>query len=882
MRLHWFSPLPPAKTGIADYTVRLLPYLQEQFEVVLWTDQATWDSHLASCAEVRCYHPEQMDWVELNRGDMSIYHIGNNHLFHGSMWQVSRRHPGLIVLHDLHLHHFFAGLYREQWADRKAYVDEMHRLYGQEGLRDAEAFWSGQLTIEAMVESYPLTALVTENALGVLIHTEDGLARLQQEAPCPVVYTPLPYAISPLTPASQSTAAPLRTGAAPYRIIVFGYLHANRRLDALLQAFANLPERHCFRLDIYGQLWDSDHVRYQIKVLALQDIVTVHGFVAEADLNKALAAAHLAVNLRYPTMGEASVSQLQLWEHALPTLVTQVGWYARLPEAAVAFVRPEYEMADIRAHLQAFLANPERFTQMGMYGRRILEDQHRPETYVQTIAALAKEAQRFRPYAVTRELAKHVNRIMQMWTNLSGPPLATPFWLQGDGVWRPQEAAQPSVKAVDAGLTAALETIRQAMAEQADRLRHEQTMAYEAIRQAVKARVDQLSQLESLLLRVVPKQPYNREQALGFPLDAGNHDVAFRYLFDFMVVARSLNLRPGAQVLDFAAGSCYVSELLNRLGYITVAFDLDPELLTIGRERFSLDPRCDRDRTRFAVGDGTRLPFADESFDGVICMNALHHMPDYRATLAEMCRVLRPGGRAVFSEPGADHSKHPESIHMMKQYGVLERDVIMSDIAQLAKAVGFRRTVLKPYVSPEFVDLNYDEFDQFKEGGHVSSAYLAPQEVAEYIERNHPLFYLEKAGERSLTSATAPPELLRACIVIQECPNRARKGETIRVVASCENTGKSIWLSQPRPLGGYVTFGVKFLTPAGRVLDDSQGRQYLSQDVSPGDHLKVVSEVSLEGLEVGRYRILFDMVNEQVDWFQHKGSEVAEQWLEIV
>jgi ubiquinone/menaquinone biosynthesis C-methylase UbiE len=575
------------------------------------------------------------------------------------------------------------------------------------------------------------------------------------------------------------------------------------------------------------------------------------------------------------------VSQLQIWEHALPTLVTQVGWYARLPEGAVAFVRPEYEIADIQTHLRAFLANPDRFVQMGVYGRRILEEQHRPETYIQTIADLAAQAQHLRPYVVTRELAKRVNREMQMWTTLSGPHLVSPFWLQGDGVQRPQAAAQPSVKAVDAEQMAALKTIRQAVEGQADRLRHEQTLVGEAIQQAVKDHIEQLSHLESILLRGTPKQPYSREQAIGFPLDAGSHDIAFRYLFDLMVVARSLNLRPGAEVLDFAAGSCYVSELLNRVGYTTVAFDLDPELLSIGRERFSLDPRCDRDRTRFAVGDGTRLPFADESFDGVICMNALHHMPDYRATLAEMFRVLRPGGRAVFSEPGAEHAKHPESIHMMKEYGVLERDVIMSEIAQLAKAVGFQRTVLKPYVSPELVDLNYEEFAQFKEGRRVSSAYLSPQEVAEFIERYHPLFYLEKAGERPLTSATAPPELLQAQILIQECPSRARQGETIKIVALCENTGQSMWLSQPRPFGGYVTFGVKFLTPAGRLLDDTRGRQALSQDVPPGAHLNVVSEVSLEGLEVGRYRILFDMVNEQVHWFQHKGSEVAEQWLEI-
>jgi hypothetical protein len=247
-----------------------------------------------------------------------------------------------------------------------------------------------------------------------------------------------------------------------------------------------------------------------------------------------------------------------------------------------------------------------------------------------------------------------------------------------------------------------------------------------------------------------------------------------------------------------------------------------------------------------------------------------------------MWRVLRPGGRAVFSEPGADHSKHPESISMMREFGVLERNVILSEISQLAKAVGFRRMILKPYVSPEHVELDYEEFTSFKEGTKVSTPYLTSQEIAHFVERFHPLFYLEKSGTRPLTSASAPPELLRAKIVIRECPTRARKGEILKVVALCENTGESLWLSAPRRFGGYVTFGVKLLTSSGLLLDDTRGRQSLSEDIPPGGHIEVVSEVSLDGCETGRYRLLFDMVNEQVHWFQHKGgAEVVEQWLEI-
>src|SRR4051812_20035917 len=100
MRLHWFSPLPPAKTDIAHYTARILPDLRAEIEVVLWVDQQEWDSALEAYATIRRYDPQQMPWTELNCDDVCIYHIGNNPFFHGPIWMVSRLHPGIVVLHD--------------------------------------------------------------------------------------------------------------------------------------------------------------------------------------------------------------------------------------------------------------------------------------------------------------------------------------------------------------------------------------------------------------------------------------------------------------------------------------------------------------------------------------------------------------------------------------------------------------------------------------------------------------------------------------------------------------------------------------------------------------------------------------------------------------
>jgi ubiquinone/menaquinone biosynthesis C-methylase UbiE/glycosyltransferase involved in cell wall biosynthesis len=944
MRLNWFAPLPPAKSGIADYTLRILPALSQLAEIVLWTDQDDWDPALARYAEVRRYRIKEMPWAEVTRGAMSVYHIGNNHRYHGHIWQVSRRHAGIVILHDTALQQFFAGLYRDQWRDRAGYLALMERYYGPVGREDAEDFWVGRLTIDYMAQQYRLISFALENALGGLVHTRPALEELQRESSCPLAYAPLPYPASSRLQQKCGHAEDLKAGGPPYRLLVFGHISDNRRIGPLLQALAGLPERQLFRLEIYGELWDRERVSRQIEALELEELVTLRDFVPAEELEAALDSAHMAINLRFPTMGEASVSQLQIWDHTLPSLVTKVGWYASLPEEAVAFVRPEQEIMDIQAHLRAFLADPGHFAKMGEHGRHILQTHHTPGAYAQTIVNLVADAQAFRPYAVAYDLARRVGEEMRLWTNLPAPDVGSYLWGQMVGLNRALARPPRSIAGIDYRHLEVLKGFRAMLSDQVRRFERQLSMGLRDLRRAASqecsmppkppgaifrshpgsivaanesASADSIDSAEPAVEAPTaspkreltcpppveparsettgppsavlhhpmegggPKKSYTREDALRYPLSIEAHDTGFRYLFNFMVVARSLGLRPGDHVLDFGAGSCFVSELLNRLGYITVAFDIDPEILAIGRERLALDPRCDRDRSRFVAGDGMCLPFRDQTFDGVICMNALHHMPDYRATLTEMYRVLKSGGRAVFAEPGEGHSKTPEAIFAIEQYGALEKDVVLSEIYQLAKKVGFRRMVLKPCVQPERVELDYEEFDRFREGGRTSGVCLTPIEIADSM-KGQPLFYLEKGGTRPLTSATAPAETLRAKILIKECPRRVDQGGCMKIVAVCENIGESIWLSKPRVFGGYVTLGVKLLTPDGRVLEDSRGRQRLAHDVPAGGRIEVVSEVSLEGLELGSYRVLFDMVNELVCWFQSIGSEVVERWIEVV
>ena len=385
MRIHWFSPLPPARTDIAHYTGRVLAALAARAEVTLWTTQPHWYSSLERHASVRRFDPLYIPWPELNAADAVFYNIGNDARFHRGITMVSRRFPGFSILHDVLLHDSLSYDCRER-GDRAGYLEIMQSLYGERGRRDGELHWKGVLSLHQMGRIYSCTRYFLESSLGAIVHSGAAERGIGKEADVPVIRLPLPF------PALRTSPRP-HDAPPPWKLVVFGYLGANRCIEQTLTALARLPD-YPFHLHIYGE--DRAGAAALAERLQVAGRVTIHGFVPEPELDRALASSHLAINLRYPTKGEASGSQLRIWSHALPSLVTRVGWYAELPRDTVSFVRPDYLVEDLCAHLRAFAGRPAGYAESGMRGHDYFVERHSPTAYAAKIVDLAAHAAAYR------------------------------------------------------------------------------------------------------------------------------------------------------------------------------------------------------------------------------------------------------------------------------------------------------------------------------------------------------------------------------------------------------------------------------------------------------------------------------------------------------
>jgi ubiquinone/menaquinone biosynthesis C-methylase UbiE len=135
---------------------------------------------------------------------------------------------------------------------------------------------------------------------------------------------------------------------------------------------------------------------------------------------------------------------------------------------------------------------------------------------------------------------------------------------------------------------------------------------------------------------------YLREKP--FVLSKSDFEVQVR----FALLIDALDISIADTVLDFGAGTCWTSALLNRMGVRTISLDVSRTALKIGKEEvFQFDKRQKMElNPSFIAYNGRRIPLVDGSVDRILCFEAFHHIPNQQEILNEMYRVLRNGGKA--------------------------------------------------------------------------------------------------------------------------------------------------------------------------------------------------------------------------------------------
>lgn len=373
MRVAFYSPLPPQKSGIADYSAELLPHLAEHCEIELIVDEG--------------FRPEETRFpvhgaralpglLVRGRFDAVLYQLGNNRDYHAALYRSLLDHPGVVVLHEYVVHHLvrdltlFAG-------EPEAYVGEMRYAYGKTGEAMARRCVATGVPLDPW--SYPLFERVVDASRGVIVHNRFTRDRVLASRPLARIAT-VPHHLSlEEMPEASLEEARRELGIEPgtFAVATFGFLTASKRPEVLLRAFARLrKEVPRARLLLVGEV--SPHFDFhRIFTPELREGVTITGRLELDRFLLYMRACDVAVNLRHPTAGETSGTVIRLLGLGKPLIVNDTGSFAEIPEDAAARVPLDDTEEDLLvAYLRLLAADEPLRRRMGENARRHMEVHH--------------------------------------------------------------------------------------------------------------------------------------------------------------------------------------------------------------------------------------------------------------------------------------------------------------------------------------------------------------------------------------------------------------------------------------------------------------------------------------------------------------------------
>jgi glycosyltransferase involved in cell wall biosynthesis/SAM-dependent methyltransferase len=350
MRVAFFSPLPPSKSGIADYSQTLVEHLGRLADVETFADAT------------RPFDPAAFD--------IALYHIGNNP-YHGFVYEAALRHPGVVVMHESNLHHLIADLTIKR-GDWDAYLRECEYQGGtaaREFARRVQALETGP-----DYEGVPMTRRILESARGVVVHSGFMLDEMRSAGYAgPIARIPHGAWI----PEADRLGYRQRLGldeSVPLAGI-FGFLKPYKRIAESLRAFRRVvrlqPEA---KMILAGEVHPDFPVQSLIRSLGLSANVRMLGFTELADFVGYLAACDIVLNLRFPTVGESSGSLLRALGLGKVVMVSDVGSFREFPDDVCLKVPVGAGEEDvIFEYLNLLISRPDIAREMGAHARCYVE-----------------------------------------------------------------------------------------------------------------------------------------------------------------------------------------------------------------------------------------------------------------------------------------------------------------------------------------------------------------------------------------------------------------------------------------------------------------------------------------------------------------------------
>ena len=352
-KIAWLSPLPPQRSGIANYSYCLVKALAARFDIDLYYDD---QAPLPEVREKFEVYP-LTDFLEhRERYDEVIYHLGNNSSFHKRIYEFAWSFPGTVVLHDYNLSAFMhEAFYRR---NHELYRQALPNGHGYEGSKGLQSLIH---RLHPNPSQSPMSHAIVGRSKKVIVHHRWVKSQFADNQQIEVIphFAKLNRLPTPDEIAEFKTRFGIRDD--HFVLTCLGFVNPNKLPRLQIDVVARLiDDGYPVQLIFAGEpAPEVKDLMTEVRSGKYHEKIIFTGYQNEADYFSAIFASDIIINLRNPSMGEASGTLMHALAAAKPTIISDANQYREFPDKVCWKLAYDENQAEVLyAYIRALVSDP--------------------------------------------------------------------------------------------------------------------------------------------------------------------------------------------------------------------------------------------------------------------------------------------------------------------------------------------------------------------------------------------------------------------------------------------------------------------------------------------------------------------------------------------
>ncbi|HCR86382.1 MAG TPA: hypothetical protein DIV86_06860 [Alphaproteobacteria bacterium] len=421
LKIAWFTPFC-SKSAIGAYSNIICTELSKYAEVSVFvnSDELKGDVIIDSDNIVEYYSPDEVETINLSRFDRVIYNLGNNYKYHGTIFDISQRISGIIILHDINMHHFFHGYFIEKYGSLDYYKHLVENFYGNciddynQNRVNEDSFWDSEHAV-----AKGLNPPAIKNALGIIVHSKyhEKILKDIKTAPVNVIHFPSVKEIVE----KQQKQVKSNFNSTRVTILTTGHVNSNKKVDFVINAFLQSKIlRNKAQYLILGEYNEESGYYLSLKKLIednkLQSRIKFLGRKDDEDFFSYLFGTDIYANFRYPNFEGSSWSLLEQLTIGKPILAFNTGCYEEIPEDVIHKI-DGYDVEKLVEKLEELVLDAEKRKSSEKKAKEFAEEFFSTKKYVNTLLGFISEVNNFEPLVSTTDKVIKIAREIELLPN---------------------------------------------------------------------------------------------------------------------------------------------------------------------------------------------------------------------------------------------------------------------------------------------------------------------------------------------------------------------------------------------------------------------------------------------------------------------------------